>query len=87
MCRLWSVLLKKLKGLYVLQHCLRIQGWSTGLDGDPENSYVCPRGICAHRGQPEACGRQCMKAQGDADAVYDEASVLRVLMGSQSSVL
>lgn len=49
--------------------------------------YVCPRGIYVQRGQPGAYGRQCMKAQGDADAVYDKASVLRVLVVKKRTVL
>lgn len=38
--------------------------------------YVCPH---AHSGQPGACGRQCMKAKGDAEPVYDEEPMLRLL--------
>jgi hypothetical protein len=42
--------------------------------------YVCPRGIYMHRGRPEACGKNCMKVQGDADTIYEEEPVLRALM-------
>jgi BTB/POZ domain-containing protein KCTD9 len=41
-------------------------GWGT------KKVYVCPRGVFVHRGRPESCGKSCMKAQGDADAVYDD---------------
>ena len=34
--------------------------------------YRCPRGIAMHRGNPQACGRQCMKARGDEDQYEDE---------------
>jgi hypothetical protein len=49
--------------------------------------YVCPRGVYVHMGKPGACGRQCMKAQGDADAVYDEEPVMRVLVVEKRTVL
>ena len=42
--------------------------------------YICPRGIYVHRGNPRACGRDCMKALGDADDTYDEEAVLRTLV-------
>ena len=55
-------------------------GWGT------KKVYACPRGIYAHRGQPGACGRQCMKAQGDADVIYDEEPVQRVLVVKKRTV-
>jgi BTB/POZ domain-containing protein KCTD9 len=42
--------------------------------------YICPRGIYVHRGNPNACGRDCRRAQGDADDIYEEEPVLRVLV-------
>lgn len=42
--------------------------------------YVCPRGVYVHRGQPTACGRQCMKAQGNAGATFDDETVVRMLV-------
>lgn len=48
--------------------------------------YVCPRGIYVHRGQPGACGRRCLKARGDADAVYDEEPVSRWLVVKKRTV-
>lgn len=39
--------------------------------------YVCPWGIYVYRG---ACDRQCIKARGDADAVYDKEPVSRWLV-------
>ncbi|KKK18590.1 hypothetical protein ARAM_005263 [Aspergillus rambellii] len=41
--------------------------------------YVCPRGIAVHRGDPGACGRRCMNALGDSEAVYDEEPTVRLL--------
>jgi hypothetical protein len=49
--------------------------------------YVCPRGIGCHRGQPQNCGRKCMKAQGDEDAAYDEEPALRCLVVKKRIVL
>jgi len=42
--------------------------------------YICPRGIYVHRGNPHACGRDCKKAQGDADDIYEDEPVLRALV-------
>jgi hypothetical protein len=42
--------------------------------------YVCPRGIYVHRAKPEACGKACKRAQGDADDLYDEEPTSRTLM-------
>lgn len=42
--------------------------------------YICPQGFYVHRGKPHACGRDCKKAQGDADDTYEEEPVLRVLV-------
>jgi hypothetical protein len=41
--------------------------------------YVCPRGIYVHR-EPEVCGKACKRAQGDAKDMYEEETVLRVLL-------
>lgn len=48
--------------------------------------YVCPRGIHVHRGNRRACGRDCKKAQGDADDIYEEEPVLRVLVVERQTV-
>lgn len=42
--------------------------------------YICPRGIFVHRGNPSACGRQCMNAQSDAGNVYENEQVLTTLV-------
>ena len=42
--------------------------------------YVCPRGISVHRGDPQACGRACQRAQGDADDIYDKEHVLQIVV-------
>ncbi len=54
--------------------------WST------KKVYICPRGIYVHRGNPRACGRDCRKAQGDADDIYDEEPVLRTLVLEKQAV-
>ncbi|MCJ1408670.1 hypothetical protein MMC19_002745 [Ptychographa xylographoides] len=40
--------------------------------------YVCPRGLSRHRGDPNACRRQCHNARGDADEEYENESVYNV---------
>jgi len=54
--------------------------WST------KKVYICPRGIYVHRGNPCACGRDCRKAQGDADDIYDEEPFLRTLVVEKQAV-
>ncbi|MCJ1451023.1 hypothetical protein MMC28_001357 [Mycoblastus sanguinarius] len=44
-----------------------------------EKVYVCPRGIHVHRGNPSACGRACMNAQGDAEDEYVDEEVLKMV--------
>lgn len=41
--------------------------------------YVCPRGIFIHRGNLNACGRECAKARGDGDIEYEEEQTLRLV--------
>ena len=41
--------------------------------------YVCPRGIARHMGDRGACGRMCRNAQGDANDVYEDEKVVKVL--------
>ncbi|KAF3484276.1 uncharacterized protein GIQ15_03600 [Arthroderma uncinatum] len=46
--------------------------WSLLPCGTTEKmTYICPRGIGLHRGNPQECGRQCRNAQGDDDPKYD----------------
>lgn len=37
-----------------------------------EKVYVCPRDIFVHRGNPDACGATCRKAQADAKKKFDK---------------
>lgn len=48
--------------------------------------YICPRGIHVHRGKPGACGRDCRRAQGDADNEYEEEPVLSTLVVEKTTV-
>jgi BTB/POZ domain-containing protein KCTD9 len=48
--------------------------------------YVCPRGIVVHRGKPLACGKDCRRAQGDDDDIYDEEPVLRTLIVEKKTI-
>ena len=41
--------------------------------------YLCPRGLFQHRGRPEACGRRCETARGEASDHFEEEPCLRVL--------
>jgi len=44
-----------------------------------ERVYVCPRGITVHRGNPDACGRACKNAQGDAADEFVKESELKIV--------
>ena len=52
-----------------------------------ERTYICPRGIDLHRGNPSACGRLCRRAQGDAEDEFVEVQVLRTLMVRKRTVI
>lgn len=45
-----------------------------------KQTYICPRNIFLHRGNPRACGKQCKQAQGDAEPEYVEELILRTLV-------
>lgn len=49
--------------------------------------YICPRGIFVHRGNPSACGRQCMNAQGDAKNVYEDEQILKTLVIRKQTIV
>ncbi|KAI4157186.1 MAG: hypothetical protein LQ342_008483 [Letrouitia transgressa] len=42
--------------------------------------YVCPRNILCHYDNPQKCGKDCRRAQGDEDAKYEDVQILSVLM-------
>ena len=48
--------------------------------------YICPRGIWIHRGNPSACGRSCMKAQGDTGNQFEDEDVLKTVVISKRTV-
>ncbi|MCJ1285859.1 hypothetical protein MMC26_005201 [Xylographa opegraphella] len=48
--------------------------------------YVCPRRITFHRGNPDACGRACKNAQGDADDEYVKEMELDILAIEKKTV-
>jgi BTB/POZ domain-containing protein KCTD9 len=48
--------------------------------------YVCPRGIVVHRGKPLVCGKDCRRAQGDDDDIYEEELVLRILIVEKQTI-
>ncbi|KAI1264999.1 hypothetical protein F5Y18DRAFT_417512 [Xylariaceae sp. FL1019] len=45
-----------------------------------KRTYLCPRRIVVHNGQPDKCGRQCKNAQGDADREYEETRELTTIV-------
>lgn len=49
--------------------------------------YVCPRAIFGHMGNPNACGRLCRNARGDADDESKDEEVLKVLEVRKMTVL
>jgi hypothetical protein len=48
---------------------------------------ICPRGINSHRGDPSACGKLCMRAQGDAEREFEDGKVLKTVVISKRTVL
>ncbi|KAL8934030.1 MAG: hypothetical protein Q9211_005442, partial [Gyalolechia sp. 1 TL-2023] len=48
--------------------------------------YVCPRGIAVHYGNPRACGRACLAAQGDEEDEYEDCPVLSTLCVTEKVV-
>ncbi|MCJ1320078.1 hypothetical protein MMC15_005415 [Xylographa vitiligo] len=46
----------------------------------PKRVYVCPRRITVHRDNPDACGRACKNAQGDADDEYVKEQELKIIV-------
>jgi len=53
-----------------------------------KRTYVCPRGIDIHRGDPARCGRACARAEvwrvGDP---YEDENVLTTLIVSQQTAI
>ncbi|KAL8649972.1 MAG: hypothetical protein Q9226_005346 [Calogaya cf. arnoldii] len=48
--------------------------------------YVCPRRISPHYGNPMRCGKDCRRAQGDADDEYEDCPVLSTLVLKERTV-
>ena len=43
-----------------------------------KKQYVCPRGLGAHYGQPNKCGRACRNAKGDDPDEYEDKEIMIV---------
>ncbi|KAL8676833.1 MAG: hypothetical protein Q9186_006683 [Xanthomendoza sp. 1 TL-2023] len=56
-------------------------GWRT------VKKYVCPRGIGSHYDRPWRCGKDCKRAQGDADDEYEDVMVLSTLVLTEKVVV
>ncbi|KAL8685664.1 MAG: hypothetical protein Q9224_005728 [Gallowayella concinna] len=56
-------------------------GWRT------VKKYVCPRGIFVHYDNPGRCGKDCKRAQGDAEDVYEDVMVLSTLVLTEKVVV
>ena len=85
-----------LRVMYSATESEGIEGLSTSRNTDIEleyypewgtkKVYVCPRGIYVHKGKPDACGKDFRRAQGDADDIYEEESVLRMLVVEKKTI-
>lgn len=42
--------------------------------------YICPRGIFVHKGNPSACGRQCMNARGNKGNIFEDEQALKTVV-------
>lgn len=49
--------------------------------------YICPRGICSHRGNPRACGRQCMNAKSNEGNIFEDEQFLTTLIIRKQTVI
>lgn len=56
-------------------------GWVT------RKVYVCPRGIGVHRGNRNACGKDCRRVQGGADDEYEDEAVMKVFEVRKTTTL
>lgn len=56
-------------------------GWVT------KKVYVCPRSIGVHRGKSYACGKECRRAQGDADDEYEDEAVMKIFEVRKTTTL
>lgn len=69
---------------------LTTRGTDLGLEWHPmwgtKKVYICPRGIYVHRGKPGACGRDCRRAQGDADDIFEDETVLTTLVIEKQTI-
>ncbi|OAA65543.1 mitochondrial carrier protein [Niveomyces insectorum RCEF 264] len=53
---------------------------------DIQEVYLCPREIPVHRGRPDRCGKDCKRAQGEAEPEYEEEPYLRMLVVEKTVV-
>ncbi|KAI4234784.1 MAG: hypothetical protein L6R40_006663 [Gallowayella cf. fulva] len=54
--------------------------------GRTVKKYVCPRGISKHYDNPRGCGKDCRRAQGDAEDEYEDAPVVSTLVVTQKVI-
>lgn len=45
-----------------------------------KQTYICPRGVDVHRGNPLACGRLCERVRGGAEPEYEKQPIWKTLM-------
>lgn len=43
------------------------------------STYICPRGLGVHQGNPDACGHRCRKVQGDDEPEYIDETYIEVV--------
>lgn len=71
-----------------------VVSWKEGSETDIEYKpswvvkkvYVCPRDIFIHRGNPQACGRQCRNAQQGREYDYKDEAVLKAVVIRKTTI-
>ncbi|KAL8883692.1 MAG: hypothetical protein Q9205_006794 [Flavoplaca limonia] len=48
--------------------------------------YVCPRRIVVHYDDPRRCGKDCKRAQGDAEDEYEDVNILSTLVVTERTL-
>ena len=48
--------------------------------------YICPRGLTMHYDAAWRCGKDCKRAQGDAEAEYEDCTELSTLVVTENTV-
>lgn len=49
--------------------------------------YICPRGLRAHRGNQQFCGKQCRRAQGDEEDEFEDEDFWTTMVVGKKTVV